>query len=75
MNGVVGLAELLLDAGLTLEQRELAEGVHRSGEHLLAVINDILDLSKIEAGKVELSEWSSRSTRRRRRWWGRDLRP
>jgi two-component system sensor histidine kinase/response regulator len=54
MNGVIGMATLLLDEGLTSVQREYAQAILSSGEALLAIINDILDLSKIEAGKLEL---------------------
>ncbi len=54
MNGVLGMAELLLESGLTREQESLARSVSRSGRQLLAIINDILDLSKIESGKLEL---------------------
>ncbi len=54
MNGVLGMAELLLESGLTAEQESLAVNVSRSGMQLLAIINDILDLSKIESGKLEL---------------------
>jgi len=54
MNGVIGMTELLLDMGLTDEQREVAEQVARSGEQMLAIVNDILDLSKIETGHLEL---------------------
>ena len=54
MNGVIGTTELLLDSKLTTEQRELAETVNSCGVTLLAIINDILDLSKIEAGRLDL---------------------
>ncbi|MEO8368113.1 MAG: response regulator [Candidatus Solibacter sp.] len=54
MNGVLGMTELLLATGLTEDQRTLALHVSQSGEHLLAIINDILDLSKIEADKLEI---------------------
>ena len=55
MNGVLGMAELLLDTPLSELQRRHLEALHRSGENLLDIINDILDLSKIEAGRLELS--------------------
>ena len=56
MNGVMGMTGLLLDTHLTKEQREFAETIRASGESLLAVISDILDYSKIEAGKLELEK-------------------
>ncbi len=54
MNGILGMNELLLGTELTEEQRIYALAVAESGEHLLHIINDILDLSKIEAGELAL---------------------
>jgi PAS domain S-box-containing protein len=54
MNGVIGMTGLLLDTELDSEQREFAEIVRKSGENLLSLINDILDYSKIEAGKLDM---------------------
>lgn len=56
MNGVMGMNDLLLETNLSAEQRELSTMVKKSAKSLLRVINDILDLSKIEAGKMRLEE-------------------
>ena len=54
MNGIIGMAAILLRTHLDDNQRSYAEAVRDSGDALLAIINDILDISKLEAGKVEL---------------------
>ena len=56
MNGVLGMTEILLDSGLTGEQVHFAEMVKSSAVSLLSILNDVLDLSKIEAGRLELEE-------------------
>jgi signal transduction histidine kinase/ActR/RegA family two-component response regulator len=54
MNGVIGMAHLLRDTPLTPAQREYLQTIESSGESLLTIINDILDYSKIEAGRIDL---------------------
>ncbi len=55
MNGVLGMAELLSSTALTSEQQEILNTIRESGDALLTIINDILDLARIEAGKMVLA--------------------
>ncbi len=57
MNGVIGTLQLLEASDLTETQREYASTAHKSADALLSILNDILDLSKIEAGKLSLEEY------------------
>ncbi len=55
LNGILGYTQILKrDKNLTNKQKDSIQTIHRSGEHLLTLINDILDLSKIEAGKLNI---------------------
>jgi signal transduction histidine kinase/DNA-binding response OmpR family regulator len=54
MNGVLGMLGLLLDTTLTDHQRDMGETAQSSAENLLAILNDILDVSKIEAGRLDI---------------------
>jgi signal transduction histidine kinase len=54
MNGVLGMIEVLAQTSLTQRQRQVVQIAQRSGETMLTLVNDLLDLSKIEAGKLEL---------------------
>ncbi|MBU0985867.1 MAG: PAS domain S-box protein [Proteobacteria bacterium] len=54
MNAIIGMADLLWETLLTAEQQEYVQLFRSAGENLLGIINDILDISKVEAGKIEL---------------------
>ena len=56
MNAIIGMTGLLRDTALSPEQRDCVDVIHTSGEHLLGVINDILDYSKVEAGGLQLEQ-------------------
>jgi PAS domain S-box-containing protein len=56
LNGVLGMAQAMAMGELSPEQRERLDVIRQSGESLLAILNDVLDLSKIEAGKLELEQ-------------------
>ena len=56
MNGILGMAHLLRRGGVTLKQAERLETIEKSGMHLLGIINNILDISKIEARKIVLDQ-------------------
>ena len=54
MNAIIGLSHLALKTRLDARQRDFVEKIHQSGSHLLGIINDVLDLSKVEAGKLSV---------------------
>lgn len=56
LNGIIGMVELMLDEERDAEQRESLDIVHESAQLLLHILNEVLDISKIEAGKLELEE-------------------
>lgn len=56
MNGVLGMTELLLGTPLSAKQRDYVQTIHSSGNELLTLINEILDISRLESGQIELDE-------------------
>ncbi|WP_277961573.1 hybrid sensor histidine kinase/response regulator [Pseudomonas sp. RIT-To-2] len=56
MNGVLGMTELLLGTPLSVKQRDYVQTIHSAGNELLTLINEILDISKIESGQIELDD-------------------
>jgi signal transduction histidine kinase len=60
LNGIIGMTDVLADTDLTVDQQAFLEDIHNSGRALLGIVNDVLDLSKIEAGKLELDPRSFR---------------
>lgn len=57
MNGVIGMIDLLMETELQSDQQEYADIIRRSADALVAVINDILDFTKLESGKMEVEEY------------------
>ncbi|MFP3561883.1 histidine kinase dimerization/phospho-acceptor domain-containing protein, partial [Paraburkholderia sp. SIMBA_049] len=54
MNGIIGMVEMLGDTELSSEQRDYVDNIKVSNEHLMVIINGILDLSKVESGKMTI---------------------
>jgi len=54
LNGIIGMSGMLIEASTTPSQKEFAETIHGSGEGLLAILNEVLDFSRVESGRMEL---------------------
>jgi len=54
LNGIIGMTDLMLGTGLNFEQKKFIKVIEQSGNHLLKIVNEILDFSKLEAGRMEL---------------------
>lgn len=54
LNGIIGMSGMLIEAATTPSQKEFAETIHGSGEGLLAILNEVLDFSRVESGRMEL---------------------
>ena len=67
MNAIIGLSHLLRTSRLTPEQAVKLDKIDGAGKHLLSIINDILDISKIEAGRVELESEDGNKQRHHKR--------
>ena len=75
LNGVIGYSQLLQrDRGLTAQQREALDAITKCGAHLLELINDVLDLSKIEAGRIDIEQTRHRPAAAHHRSRPRDRR-
>ncbi|PWI33957.1 histidine kinase [Vibrio albus] len=58
MNAILGMSHILLDDGLSDEQKQYISKINKAGKHLLSLINDVLDLSKLDSGKIEIESHS-----------------
>jgi signal transduction histidine kinase len=56
LNGILGFSEIIVEDAKDEETREFAQTIHQSGQHLLSVVNDMLDVAKIEAGHMTLDQ-------------------